>query len=819
MTPNKTNQCIKAIFSCILYVVLTSINTYAQNNGKATITGSIADEKEKGLSNASVVLLKLKDSSLVIGVISNTEGKFSFNYILPGSYCINISLLGYKTTYSAAFTIKGEEKIVVPPFRIIQETTSLNEVTIIAKKPLFEQKIDRMIINVANSITSAGGTALEVLERSPGVTVNQQSNTISMNGKNGVVVMINGKINRMPIEAVVQMLAAMSADNIEKIELITTPPSNFDAEGNAGYINIVLKANTQYGTNGSYAFTGGYGKGLLSEGRFTFNHRKNKLNYYGDISLSNRKSLQVFSFYHKIVNTGDTTETTSISNRDFTRLYYSGKAGIDYELSKKTTIGAFFSGYDNRFTNHASNNSTIITNQQLDSSLVIINDELNDWSNLSANFNLQKNVSADEKILVNANYDYYYDNNPNKYANSFYDKNGIFLYSQFLRSSKITPINVWVGAFDYSKKISKKISWEAGLKTTLSKFKNNVQIDTLINNISKINNTLSAKYNLKENINAAYSALGITLNEKTSIKVGLRYEYTVSNLGSQVRQNIVDRHYGKLFPSIFLAHTINDNHSFNLSYSKRITRPTFNDMAPFLVFVDPYTFFSGNAALQPSITDAVGVAYVYKKTILSISYSYEANPITNFSPTIDSVTNIETLAADNQRSKKSFSASLSLPFTITKWWSMQNNLNAVWQQLNTTFNKTPVSITQHNFSISSTQTFTFPKEISLELSGNYNSKALFGIYKVQPFGELNVGLQKKLPKQRSVIRLNAFNILNSMVFKPAVDLPKQNLVASGRLIFSYPSFRLTFTHNFGSDKVKQQRERSTGNEEEKSRVQ
>jgi len=493
--------------------------------------------------------------------------------------------------------------------------------------------------------------------------------------------------------------------------------------------------------------------------------------------------------------------------------------GMDYEINKKTIIGAFISGYDNRFTNHSNNTTVIKTNQKLDSSLTIVNDEINSWSNLSANINLQHNYTAGEKIAINANYDYYNNNNPNKYVNSFYDKQGNFLADQYLLSSKKTPISVWVATIDYSKKLSAKVNFDAGVKSTLSRFKNIVEIDTLINNILYNNKSLSAKYDLRENINAAYAALSISANEKTSMKVGLRYEYTVSNLGSQLQKNIVDRQYGNLFPSIFLSRTINEKNAANLSYSRRITRPTFNDMAPFLVFIDPYTFFSGNPALQPSIADVIGASYIFKKKILSVSYTYEANPITNFSPTIDSVTNIQTLAADNQHYKKTFSVSLSLPFTINKWWSMQNNLSAVWQNLNAIIYKSFVEIKQQNFSISSTQSFTLPKNLSLELSGNYNSKGLFGIYKVEPYGALNVGIQKKLVKQRSTLRFNGFNILNTMIFKPAVNLPEQNLVASGRLIFSYPAFRLTFSHNFGSDKVKQKRDRSTGAEEEKDRVQ
>jgi len=817
----KYNQYFSVLYIFpLLFISIINIKTFGQHTVNGSISGVVIDTAGTALYNASITLQRVKDSALVKGVISNASGKYEFNNIPAGRYFISASLLGYTNSFTPSFTIdQANQKLVMPVLQLIHSTANLQEVTIIAKKPLFEQKIDRMIINVANSITSAGGTALEVLERSPGIMVNQQSSTISMNGKDGVVVMINGKINRMPMSAVVQMLASMSADNIEKIELITTPPANFDAEGNAGYINIVLKANTQYGTNGSYSITGGYSRGEKTEGSLNFNHRKNKVNLYGDFSLARTHSQQLWQFYHKIINRGDTTETSSVANRDFVRLFYAGKLGMDYEINKKTIIGAFISGYDNRFTNHSNNTTVIKTNQKLDSSLTIVNDEINSWSNLSANINLQHNYTAGEKIAINANYDYYNNNNPNKYVNSFYDKQGNFLADQYLLSSKKTPISVWVATIDYSKKLSAKVNFDAGVKSTLSRFKNIVEIDTLINNILYNNKSLSAKYDLRENINAAYAALSISANEKTSMKVGLRYEYTVSNLGSQLQKNIVDRQYGNLFPSIFLSRTINEKNAANLSYSRRITRPTFNDMAPFLVFIDPYTFFSGNPALQPSIADVIGASYIFKKKILSVSYTYEANPITNFSPTIDSVTNIQTLAADNQHYKKTFSVSLSLPFTINKWWSMQNNLSAVWQNLNAIIYKSFVEIKQQNFSISSTQSFTLPKNLSLELSGNYNSKGLFGIYKVEPYGALNVGIQKKLVKQRSTLRFNGFNILNTMIFKPAVNLPEQNLVASGRLIFSYPAFRLTFSHNFGSDKVKQKRDRSTGAEEEKDRVQ
>lgn len=815
---NKLYICIIRM-SVLLTIFSITIKIYSQPNLKGTINGIITDSSGKNLQNVSVILLGEKDSSLVKGMISNQTGRYEFSNISSGSYFLNASLLGYKTSLSSTFTIdNGHSKITLPAIKITPEITDLKEVTIISKKPLFEQKIDRMIVNVANSITSAGSTALEVLERSPGIMVDQQNSTLSMNGKGGVVVMINGKINRMPTSAVVQMLAGMSADNIEKIELITTPPANFDAEGNAGYINIVLKSNSQYGTTGSYTLTGGYSTNEVTEASFNINHRNKKINFYADFSISRDHSKQVFEFYNKISNLSDTTESASTANRDVVRLYYSGKSGLDYQLNKKTIIGVFISGYDNKFTNHSNNIGTVTLNHHLDSSVIIVNNEVNDWYNLSGNFNIEHKYSADKKLSFNANYDYYSDNNPNDYLNSFYNKYGIYLNSQNLTSGKKTPINVWVETLDYNTKLAKKVKLETGIKSTVSKFQNNVSIDTIVNNIVLKNLELSGNYYLNENISAAYTSGDIEFSQKTSMKVGFRYEFTNSNLSSLKQQNIVDRHYGNLFPSLFLSHTINDNNAFNIAYSKRITRPTFNDMAPFLIFIDPHTFFSGNEAIQPSKTDAINVSYIFKKKIFSVSYSYEANPITNFTPSIDSLTNTTTYASSNQKDQQTLSVSLSLPFTVNKWWNMQNNFTAVKQQLDAVISNTPLQIENSNFTISSTQSFTLPKNLSLELSGNYFSKALFSIYTVSAFGMLNVGIQKKITKHKSVIRFNASNILNSMTFKPSINLPGENLIGNAMLRFSYPSFKLTFTHNFGNDKVKEKRNRSAGNEEEKARV-
>ncbi|HEY9342587.1 MAG TPA: outer membrane beta-barrel family protein, partial [Hanamia sp.] len=679
--------------------------------------------------------------------------------------------------------------------------------------------IDRLVINVAGSITAAGGTALEVLERSPGVIVDRQNNSVVVNGKNGVVIMINGKISRVPIASVIQMLDGMNSDNIEKIEIITTPPANFDAEGNAGYINIVLKNTNQYGTNGSYSATIGYNKKMQTAASLNFNHRKEKLNLYGGYSFSRRGNFTpLLSFYHKVVYQGKAHEIFTDSHRDGRRTVHDGRFGVDYQLGKKTVIGFLATYDDNNWTMNARNTSNITTNGVPDTSILIANDEVNHWLNYGANINLQHDYSATEKLTVNGDYVYYKDNNPNHYLYSYFDGGQNFLYDQNTKSGKLTPITFWIVSADYSKKISKKILWEAGLKETISRFTNEVSVERKLQNIWETDKELSNSDELKENISAAYTSFSMAVNEKTNIKLGFRYEYTSSKLSSTDVKNIVDRQYGNLFPSFFISRILDENNSLNFSYSRRITRPTFNDMAPFVIFFDPYTFFSGNPALKPTISDALKTDYVFKKIVVSVFYTYEKDPITNFTPRVDSATNRQTSVSENQKSNQTGGISLSLPVKISSWWNMQNNITGTWQKLKGIYEGANLVLQYKNVSINSTQSFKLPKDISIELSGFYNSPTLFGIYKTKAFGWVNLGVQKKLGNKAGTLRFTMDNLTGPQKFVLSSNFPEHNLVSKVTLLIETTTYRLTYTRNFGNEKIKGKRERATGSEDEKGRV-
>lgn len=788
---------------------------------QSLIHGTVKDAEGKAVQYANVLLLQSSDSLLVKGVITDAAGKYSFENIKEGKYLLAASFTGMERLYTGVFNIapgKAEKNMGI--LTLQNSAIQLKDVKVAARKPMFEQQIDRMVINVKNSITNAGGTALDVLEKSPGVTVNRQNNTIAVNGKNGVVVMMNGKITYMPVDALIQLLAGISAGNIDKIELITTPPAKYDAEGNAGYINVVLINNPDAGFNGSYFLTAGYGKKELGSAGTNFNYRSGKINLYGSYAFNFDHSLQYGSGFTQIAKGGSIITNNSFTDRDAKRTVHTVRVGMDYQLDSSNIIGALISAYNNKWDMFANNGATIERNNVVDTTIVTTDREVNHWQNLMTNLNFQHTFKPGQVLYLDANYIYYKDNNPNDYSNIFYDNAKTFLYNEDLRSHKITPINFKVFSSDYTTAVGKKVTMETGAKFSFSKFTNDVGVDNLKQGNWLPDAELSANYLLKENISAAYTSFTMNLSSKVSMKAGLRYEYTVSNLGTTVTANIVDRKYGEFFPTFYISNKFDDDNSINFSYSRRITRPTFNDLAPFTIFFDPKTFFTGNAALQPAIANSAQASYVLKSYIFSLSYTYENNTIESFqTDRVDTVSNILYLSARNFKYEQFLTASFSLPFTINKWWSMQNNINGDWRQVNTVYDNKPVQLALFDYNFNTTQRFTLPKEFSIELTAFYTSASYFGTAKLKPIYQVDAGVQKKFTNKKDVLRFSANDMFNTgSNYRYDEHLPIGNAVIRGSLNFGMVAYRLTYTHNFGNNALKGKRERSTGAEDELRRV-
>jgi hypothetical protein len=510
----------------------------------------------------------------------------------------------------------------------------------------------------------------------------------------------------------------------------------------------------------------------------------------------------------------------SFSDRDATRKVHTPRIGIDVQLDSSTVIGALISGYNNMWTMTADNGATVFINNQTDTVISTVNKEVNHWKNLMTNLNFQHTFKPGKVIYFDANYIYFHDRNPNTYVNNFFDGAKNPIYQENLRSGKVTPINFKVFSTDYVTTVGKKITVESGMKFTFSRFSNDVSVDYLKLNEWVTTPELSAEYKLKENIGAAYTSFTINVNSKTTLKAGLRYEYTSSNLGTTTVANIIDRKYGQLFPTFYMTRTINENNSVNISYSRRITRPTFNDLAPFTIFFDPKTFFTGNPALQPALANAVQASYIHRNYIFSLAYTHEMNSIEGFQTVrVDSISNLLYLSAKNFDYEQYLTASVSMPVNITNWWTMQNNMNVNWRQVNTVYNSLPVQLQVVYYNVISSQRFTLPNDLSFELSGMYSSASYFGTAKLKYLYQVDAGVQKKFNKGKDNIRFSANDMFNSgSNYRFEEKIPIPGAIINGSLNFGLVAFKLTYTRKFGNNGLKERRDRATNAENELQRV-
>jgi hypothetical protein len=799
--------------------MICSLLLWESGRTQSSVRGMVTDEGGHALASASVLLLNAGDSILVKGTITNPTGQYYFSNIKEGHYLLKITHAGFDDSHISPFSLANAEDKEIPGIRLSASVRQLTAVTVGEKKPLFEQRPDRMIVNVQNSIVSAGSSVLQILQRSPGVVVDIQNSMISMNGKEGVTIMVNGKVDHTPMPALLQLLGGMSSGNIEKIELIYTPSSKMDAEGAAGVINIVLKKNDKYGTNGNFSTTLGYSKNLVAAANLNFNRREGKINTYGAFSWSLLHSRQEFMLSHQTDNLQKLTRAATSVDRDETRYILAGSLGMDYEWNTKTVLGVLVSGFDNKFVSHSVNNGLFSGNGQPDTLLLMSDQESNDWKNFSGNLNLQHRFSKSEKIEFNADYIYFLDIQPVDYQSSFYNEQNALLFSQQMRSRKNTPIRFWIGALDLSLKPAKNLNLQTGLKASYSSFYNTVEVDSLYRQKwSRIEN-FSTDDQLKEFIPAAYVSADYALTGKTTINGGLRYEFTHTAQDSGLTRVSFNHHYGYLFPTIVLTHRPDPLQSWSLSYSRRITRPTYTDMALCVIFFDPWSLFAGNPALLPAISGNISVNYSFSKYSLSLGYNSEKNTIATFFPAVDSLSNIETSIARNLRNKQTFSAVITLPVDIAPWWSVNCSVTGLLQHIGLMINNSPYGLTQNSIHVTLSQDFKLGKGYSAELSGFYQSTSFFwDAYIVQPYGELNAGVRKKLGAGSGVLGFSAENILNSNLYRIGLHIPQQNLSVSDRLRFDYPVCKITYTRSFGKNSIRESRKRTTGAEDEQQRV-
>ena len=815
-------------------LALLSLNGF-KTNAQGKISGQITDDKSKIVEFANVILLKAKDSTLVKGVLSDGSGSFEFEKIPLGEYLVNISQVGYKKFYTPKFSLDSENPSVkLSNLVLFEDTKQLAEVQVVAKKPFIEQQIDRTVVNVENSIVSAGATALEVLEKAPGVTVDKDGN-ISLKGKQNVMVLMDGKPTYMSASDLANLLRNMQSSQLDKIEIMTNPPAKYDAAGNAGVINLRTKKNQNMGLNGSA--TVGYGYGFYrslpkQNGSLNLNYRQGKLNLFGNFSGNNRKSFQINEINRKFVENGKTLSGfDQVADSDKKNSSISYKMGADYFLDSKNTIGVLFNGMSGNYSELLDNQAIIKNSLGIQDSTSITKGDINNgWSNYSANINFKHIIdSTGKEWTMDADYARYNTDNMMMYRTSKYDLQNILRQTRNEDGMTASKINIYSIKGDLVYPINKSSKFETGVKSSYVNSNNDMRFEFLVGDLNNrvLDPTRTRDFLYKENINAGYLNYSKQF-KKLSVQLGLRVENTIGQ-GTLKGVELLNRNYTNLFPSVFLREKLNAKHQLGLSYSRRIDRPSYEDLNPFLYFLDPYTFQKGNELLQPQYTDVVEMSHTFMDAITTtINFSRTNGVMTdilqqNNALKLTNVTKYNIGYVDN------FGIAFSVPVPITKWWFSNTYFNLYNNHYvgdipkvtigangaeNTTYQPLDARATTYNANM--TNQFTLPKKFSLELSGWYQSGFVEGQLIGKPMGAVSFGIQKKMLKDKATLKLNVNDVFWTQKFRGSFMFNDIDVQVVNR--WESRTARVTFTYRFGNNKVASARQRQTGLENEKGRV-
>ncbi|UZR97908.1 outer membrane beta-barrel family protein [Chondrinema litorale] len=801
----------------IWIIILTITTNTFFATGQNAITGNIEDTEGNTIPFANVLLLDVEDSSLIKGAVSDANGVFSLTRFPKGTYLVNSYMMGFEKYYSK-ITFQGDNrKVSLETITLNKSTTELSEVTIRATKPLYEMEMGKLVINVGSSITSSGLTAIDMLEKSPGIMVNRQSSTLSINGKNGVIVLINGKRNRMSINAVMQMLSGLNAADVEKIEIMSVPPAKYDADGDAGFINIVMKSGKgSYGTNGSVSGNVGYGTGIIAGSSLVLNHSGKKISYFANASVYHAAQTFIWENYRENNNGVEDIYTEALADRDATTNSYNYRLGLDYYLTKKTILSVLISGYDYKrktnfpsrsYVDYAFSADTIAATNML---------ERDHWNHIMGNINIKQSIADKHTLDFNLDYLTYFNSHPTDNSYSYYSADGTFLNSEFSNVFKKTPINLWVAKADYTFEVNPSFTIETGVKGIFSDLVNDVRITRQEGENWVTDERLTSYSDLTENVLAAFTSFKFAIDKNTNVSAGLRYEHTRTLMNTRKEKAVVDRNYGNFFPSLFISKRFNEHNQIQFAYGRRITRPAFNEMAPFVLFIDPNTFFSGNAKILPTLTNNFKADYSFKNFIISFQSSRDKNVIMRFQPQIDLETNTLMFTSENIHRRNTLALNLSMPVKLNTWWETQNNFSGNWQKISTTLNSEYYESIQNGLQVNSTHTFLLPKNFSLELAMFYISPRINGYFNWLARGFVNLGVQKEFNKG-STLRLSCNDIFETTQYRWRT-FDDASFTFTGRWKPNKRIFTVSFTQKFGNQKIKKSRKRTVGSEEEQKRV-
>jgi iron complex outermembrane recepter protein len=821
---------MKSILTLILVCSFTSL--FAQTKA-GKVSGSVTDENQKAIDGATVSLLQGKDGKLVKVAVSNKSGVYEFEKIADGEYMVSVTVTGYVKKNSEKFTVTAERPTInVTPVQLAIASKSLSEVTVTGKRPLIENKIDRTVVNVEAAPTNAGATALEVLEKSPGISVDNDGN-ISLKGKQGVIVMMDGKPTYLSATDLANVLRNMPASSLDQIEIMTNPPAKYDASGNSGIINIKTKKSRNEGFNGSFTTSGTLSiykrdNSVLTPVRasesLNLNYRKGKINLFGNVNYNYNENKNQLNLTRRLYDDkGDLDVITrQRSTFDGRNNNYTAKVGLDFFQNKRTTWGIVLNGFTFAGRPHNDNVQTISQpDGTIESILISESSTKLNFSNYSGNINY-KHVfdSAGQELTVDFDYVGYSNKSKSMLITDVYSRpGGPRLGHSELRGDIPGVIDIYSIKSDFTRRLKGNMRFDAGLKVSFVQNDNEVAYSRGTGNNWAKDAALSNHFVYKENINAAY----VSLNKqwkKFSAQTGLRMENTVSRGNQEATDSSFKRNYTSLFPTIYLNYLVNKNHTLTVSYGRRINRPNYQDLNPFRWFLDSLTFRQGNPYLLPQYANNFELRHSFKNGVTTVLNYTETNDV--LSQILKQDKRITFLTPDNVATLKNMGIGITAPVKVAKWWNsniffnlFNNHYEGIVYNSNTKLNE-PVEVEFTSYMINVTNTFTFAKGWSGEISGWYRAKGVDGLSVANPMYFMTLGAQKNnLMKGKGTLRFNFRDPFHFQKFSGYTKYANIDVDIDNR--WNNRALTLSFSYRFGKTTVAQARRRTTGTSEEESR--
>ena len=644
----------------------------------AQVSGRVIDNSKNAIPFCNVLLTKASDSVMVTASTTDTVGNFQLEIKDTGSFKIAVAYVGYKKYYSRAISItKGTNNYNVGNILLESNAQILKGVQVVAEKPFIEHKVDRMVFNIENSIISSGNDALEVLKKLPGVNVDN-NDAIQVRGKPGVLIMIDGRTTYMSAEDAATYLKSIDASQIEKIEVITNPSAKYDASGNA-VINIILKKNKNLGFNGQLNASHAQGFYGTSIGGINANYRTKKFNFFGSYNSYIAKR---FNVPQKQSTFSENGVPANIFIDQMRNVYEghgnNGRLGIDFTPDNKQTIGMVAEGYLNTGTLALNDNTKMYNGGSiLDSSLNMQGVRHVQRKSLTCDLNYKYKIdSTGKELSANADYSTFSNTYHEQDITNYYDNNNLYLHSPAtLKYNLPGLIHIAAVKIDYTQPLGKKNKMEVGLKSSIVNTDNNAQYWNVLGGTDVPDTTKTNHFIYSENINSGYLNLSRKFSEKIEAQIGLRAEQTRSKGVQTINDSTVNRNYINLFPSAFVSWKLDTNNAINFSYSRRIDRPDYGQLNPFLFFLNPYNYIRGNPYLQPQLSDNFELTHVFKNFLsTSFGYLHMDNIFTDAIHQNDT-THITYKTTQNLNAYNVYNVLITATLHPTKWWTSINSAN------------------------------------------------------------------------------------------------------------------------------------------------